>query len=197
MPHTSAPPIFFLTLSAGIALSAPAFADTKEASHDHDHSHAHDHAHDQDDIYKGYFDDAQIKDRPLSDWAGEWQSVYPLLQQGALDEVMQHKAEGSDKTAAEYKTYYDVGYATDVNRITIEGNAVTFFRDGDPVQGRYASDGYEVLTYEKATAACAMSLPKRVAMPKRRALSSSATTSSHRKRPITTTSIGVTIAPRF
>jgi zinc transport system substrate-binding protein len=149
MPHTSASPIFFLTLSAGIALSAPAFADTKEASHDHDHSHAHDHAHDQDDIYKGYFDDAQIKDRPLSDWAGEWQSVYPLLQQGALDEVMQHKAEGSDKTAAEYKTYYDVGYATDVNRITIEGNAVTFFRDGDPVQGRYASDGYEVLTYEK------------------------------------------------
>ncbi|MFG6543566.1 metal-binding protein ZinT, partial [Sulfitobacter sp. M22298] len=70
MPQTSASPLFFLTLSAGLALSAPVVAETKEASHDHDHSHAHDHAHDQNDIYKGYFDDAQIKDRPLSDWAG-------------------------------------------------------------------------------------------------------------------------------
>jgi len=155
LQKTLASPLYLLTLGAGLALSAPAYAETASKtknethSHDHDHDHAHDHDYAKEDIYKGYFDDEQIKDRPLSDWAGDWQSVFPLLQQGALDPVMQHKAEKGDKTAQEYKAYYEVGYATDVDRITIEGDAVTFFRAGDPVQGRYASDGYEVLTYEK------------------------------------------------
>ncbi len=35
-------------------------------------------------IYDGYFDDDQVKDRPLSDYAGDWQSVYPQLQDGTL-----------------------------------------------------------------------------------------------------------------
>ncbi|ENH96888.1 zinc-binding lipoprotein AdcA [Gracilibacillus halophilus YIM-C55.5] len=36
---------------------------------------------------KRYFEDSQVKDRSLSDWEGDWQSVYPLLQDGTLDEV--------------------------------------------------------------------------------------------------------------
>ena len=61
----------------------------------------HDHAHD--DVYRGYFQDDQIRPRNLADWQGDWQSVYPLLVDGTLDPVMAHKAEHGDQTAAEYR----------------------------------------------------------------------------------------------
>ncbi|TLF68163.1 ZinT/AdcA family metal-binding protein, partial [Bacillus spizizenii] len=50
--------------------------------HDHDHSHAHDEETEK--ISEGYFKDSQVKDRSLSDWEGDWQSVYPYLQDGTL-----------------------------------------------------------------------------------------------------------------
>jgi zinc transport system substrate-binding protein len=100
-------------------------------------------------IYKGYFEDSQIQPRALSDWEGDWQSVYPLLTDGTLDPVMAKKAEGGDKTAEEYKAYYDIGYKTDVDRILIAGASVTFHRGATAVTGQYADDGYEILTYEK------------------------------------------------
>nr|WP_272214432.1 metal-binding protein ZinT [Marinicella sp. W31]MDC2880039.1 ZinT/AdcA family metal-binding protein [Marinicella sp. W31] len=115
--------------------------------HEGEDDHAHDHGDPQ--IYKGYFEDSQIADRPLSDWAGDWQSVYPYLQDGTLDPVMKHKAETGSMTVEEYKAYYDTGYKTDVERITIDGHEVTFYEDGEAVEGRYKSDGYEVLTYAK------------------------------------------------
>lgn len=113
----------------------------------HDHAAGHDHGDDQ--IYKGYFEDSQVKARGLSDWVGDWQSVYPYLQDGTLDPVMAHKAESGDQTADQYKAYYDTGYRTDVERITIDGDTVTFFTDGKPLEARYASDGHEILTYKK------------------------------------------------
>ncbi|WP_394356586.1 ZinT family metal-binding protein [Sedimentitalea todarodis] len=112
-----------------------------------DKSHSHDHK--ADDIYRGYFDDAQIKERTLADWQGDWQSIYAHLLDGALDAVMAHKAEESEKTAEEYRTYYETGYRTDVDRIVIEGDDVTFHEGNEHVQARYASDGYEILAYEK------------------------------------------------
>lgn len=117
--------------------------------HDGDAKEAHNHDHGDDQIYKGYFEDAQVKDRPLSDWAGDWQSVYPYLKDGTLDAVMAHKAEAGEQSADEYKAYYEIGYKTDVERITIDGDDVTFFREGKPAKARYASDGLEILTYEK------------------------------------------------
>ena len=81
-----------------------------EDGHDHAHEHGHDHGDDQ--IYKGYFKDDQVKDRALTDWAGDWQSVYPYLKDGTLDPVMAHKAEEGDKSAEEYKAYYDIGYSS-------------------------------------------------------------------------------------
>ncbi|SFI83387.1 ZinT family metal-binding protein [Celeribacter neptunius] len=113
-----------------------------------DHSHEHSHAASSD-IYDGYFEDSQVADRDLSDWQGDWRSVYPLVIDGTLDPVMAHKAETGDKSADAYKAYYTKGYATDVARITIEGETVTFYRDGVATTADYASDGYEVLTYAK------------------------------------------------
>jgi zinc transport system substrate-binding protein len=126
-------------------------ATDQEHGHSHDSdAHDHAHAHEQDSkVYQGYFEDDQIASRALTDWEGDWQSVYPLLQDGTLDPVMAHKAEGGEMTAEEYRAYYDVGYQTEVNRITIEGETVTFYENGEPAAARYESDGYEVLTYEK------------------------------------------------
>nr|WP_246218092.1 metal-binding protein ZinT [Jiella pacifica] len=123
-----------------------------EAAESHAHGHASaDHTHSDGDpqIYKGYFEDSQIADRPLSDYAGDWQSVYLYLQDGTLDPVWDHKAEAGTMSAAEYRAEYETGNRTDVERITIEGDAVTFYKSGKPLSARYTYDGYEVLTYKK------------------------------------------------
>ncbi|MBP3951674.1 ZinT/AdcA family metal-binding protein [Bacillus sp. YZJH907-2] len=112
--------------------------------------HTHSHDEESEKIHEGYFEDSQIKDRSLSDWEGDWQSVYPYLQDGTLDEVFAHKAEhNDDKTADEYKEYYQVGYQTDVDRIIISEGTVTFYENGQENSGEYVYDGYEILTYEK------------------------------------------------
>lgn len=100
----------------------------------HDHAHEHDkHGHSggsNDAIYKGYFEDSQVKARALSDWEGDWQSVYPYLKNGTLDPVLAHKAKHGEKSAEEYRKYYQKGYKTDVDRIVISGDSVTFHKNG-------------------------------------------------------------------
>ncbi|MEW7009552.1 ZinT family metal-binding protein [Lentilitoribacter sp. EG35] len=113
-----------------------------------EHSTKHNHAEKVDDVYRGYFDDNQIMPRMLADWKGDWQSVYPLLQDGTLDPVMAHKAEKGDKTAEEYRAKYEVGYRTDVNRIVINDNDVAFYEKGKVYKGIYKDDGYEILNYD-------------------------------------------------
>ncbi|MBN9889725.1 ZinT family metal-binding protein [Salipiger abyssi] len=137
-----------IALSSLLCLAGPMQAQADDHAHDHDHAHTHDDSADAAQIYKGYFQDSQIADRPLSDWEGEWQSVYPLLQDGTLDPVMADKAAHGDKSAEDYRAYYDTGYATDVDRIEIDGATVRFFTGADSVSGTYESDGYEVLTYD-------------------------------------------------
>lgn len=133
-----------ITAQTGGALAESA------AKHDHAHDHAHDHSHDaENNPAKGYFDDAQVQARDLSDWEGDWQSVYPYLTDGTLDPVFEHKAEHGDKTAEEYRAYYETGYKTDVTRIVIDGSRFEFFTGDNSVSGEYASDGYEILTYAK------------------------------------------------
>ena len=136
-------------VAAAFLSIVPAAAGQSGETHKHDHSHAHDHGHDHGgkSVSKGYFEDDDIADRTLSDWEGDWQSVYPYLVDGTLDPVMAHKADHGKKTAKEYKAYYDVGYKTDVTRIVIDGDRVAFHGANGVAQGRYASDGYEILTY--------------------------------------------------
>jgi zinc transport system substrate-binding protein len=145
---------YFGAFAIGSMLLAGAQAQTnqdldKTSEHQHLHSDAHNHSDTSSKaIYKGHFKDSQIEDRTLSDWQGDWQSVYPYLTEGILDPVMAHKAEHGSKTAAEYRAYYEIGYRTDVDRITIKGGDVTFYSEAGPVQGHYGDDGYEILTYK-------------------------------------------------
>lgn len=100
-------------------------------------------------IQDGYFKDSQVKDRELSDYAGNWQSVYPLLKDGTLDEVFKHKAEEKgDKSAKEYKSYYEKGYKTDIEKIKISGDQITFTKNGKSMTGTYRYDGKDILDYK-------------------------------------------------
>jgi zinc transport system substrate-binding protein len=66
-----------------------------------------------------------------------------------LDRVFAYKAaRADDKTAQAYKEYYETGYQTQVDRIVIQGDTVSFYRGDDAVTGTYDYDGYEVLTYK-------------------------------------------------
>lgn len=132
--------------------TAPKVPEETVQGHEHQHDHEHQHGLDeeQNEIYNGYFQDEQVHDRPLSDWAGDWQSVYPYLQDGSLDEVFEHKASNDDsQTFEEYKNYYEIGYKTTTDRIVIEDHSVTFYEHGHAHKGEYEYDGYEILTYEK------------------------------------------------
>lgn len=103
-------------------------------------------------VYNGYFKDSQIKDRKLSDWTGKWQSVYPLLQDGTLDEVFDYKSKKNpEMSAKEYKDYYTTGYKTDVEQINIDGKKMTmeFIQNGESHKYKYKYVGYEILNYEK------------------------------------------------
>lgn len=102
-------------------------------------------------VYNGFFYNDEVADRELSDWEGDWQSVYPYLLAGDLDEVMEAKAEESeDMTTEEYYDYYAEGYETDIDRIVIEDDSFTFYsEDGEEHTAAYTYDGYEILTYER------------------------------------------------
>ena len=104
---------------------------------DHEHSHG-----------ATSFEDNEVQDRSLSDWAGDWQSVYPYLLDGTLGVVMEHKAENGDKTAQEYYDYYKRGYETDVERIVIDGNNITYYKNDQPASSEYIYKGFQIYTYE-------------------------------------------------
>ena len=101
-------------------------------------------------VYQGYFEDSAVKDRSLSDYAGDWQSVYPYLLDGTLDQVWDYKAKLTGAmTAEEYKAYYDTGYKTDVDQIKIDDQTMEFVVDGQSHKYSYKYVGYKILTYKK------------------------------------------------
>lgn len=101
-------------------------------------------------VYNGYFEDSAVKDRTLSDYVGEWQSVYPYLLDGTLDQVWDYKAKiKGGMTAEEYKVYYDTGYKTDVDQINITDNTMEFVVGDKKEKFTYKYVGYKILTYKK------------------------------------------------
>lgn len=104
-------------------------------------------------VQNGYFKDKAVKNRSLNDWSGKWQSVYPYLLDGTLDQVWEYQAKGSqgEKTAEACKAYYTKGYQTDVEKITINGKkkTITFIQNGKQHRFIYKYDGYKIVTYQK------------------------------------------------
>lgn len=111
-----------------------------QAEEDHNHGYSH-------------FADSDVRDRSLSDWAGDWQSVYPYLEDGTLDGVMERKAESGDKTAEEYRTYYEKGYKTEDENIVINGedNTIKFVKNGVSAEAVYQYKGYQIYDYKSGS----------------------------------------------
>ena len=115
---------------------------TEEARPGMQAEHGHHHGYSR-------FADSDVQDRTLADWTGSWQSVYSFLQDGTLDAVMARKAENGNKTAEEYRDYYQTGYQTDVEKINIDGETGTmeFIRNGVSAKAAYQYRGYQVYDY--------------------------------------------------
>ena len=111
--------------------------------------HAHDHSKEV-----STFEDHEVQDRSLSDWAGSWQSAYPFALDGTLDGAFAAMAEEGEMTADEYKTYYQNGYKTDITNIDIEGDHIAFtYEDGKKVGSDYKYIGYYVQNWSTGTKA--------------------------------------------
>ena len=90
------------------------------------------------------FDDSDVKDRDLTDWTGDWQSVYPYVLDGTLDPVMEKKAESGKKTAEEYKESYIASYETDIEKIHIEGDTIQYTRKEGTSTATYEYEGFYI-----------------------------------------------------
>ena len=117
----------------------------QETEHDRDHDHSKE---------VSTFEDDEVQDRSLSDWAGDWQSAYPFALDGTLDDAFAAMAEESEMTAKEYKTYYQNGYKTDISNINIEGDHIEFtYEDGKKAASDYKYVGYYIQNWSTGTKA--------------------------------------------
>lgn len=120
----------------------------KKNTYFHKELNEHHHEHD-DDAYNGVFDDVNVKNRDLSDWIGDWQSIYPYALNGDFDEYYKLKAEDKkDKSKEEYKKYYLDGYKTDVEKIIITKDSIEFIQNNKSIKSNYKYVGFKILTYE-------------------------------------------------
>ena len=111
----------------------------KEGMQESEHEHSHEHNTD--------FEDADVKDRTLSEWNGSWQSTYPLLLDGSLDEVWEHKAEDDDTmTAEDYKKKYTTAYETDVVTININAPEIEYVTADKSIKADYDYSGFYIRT---------------------------------------------------
>lgn len=115
----------------------------------HNHAHKHPQSETARKASEGIFDDKDVKDRPLSDWDGVWQSINPYLLNGDLDPVLEAKAKkNKDKTLEGYRAYYKTGYATNIEMIGIENNVIEFHIKGKVSSCEYQYSGLKILRYE-------------------------------------------------
>ena len=111
--------------------------DDDEHGHEHHDSHAHSHASEI------HADD--IKDRSLSEFNGEWQSLYPILVSGKLEEYVEHQAEEKGKSEKEMQKEIEAKWNCGAKLVKIDGNKITLTYDnGKSVSGTYRYAGYAV-----------------------------------------------------
>jgi len=116
----------------------------QEGEHHHDHEggeedHDHEHSHEE----EKEITEADIKPREVSEFAGEWQSLYPVLMTGALDEYVKYQAEKKSITVEESRAQIEAKWNCGVKTIKIEGNSITlYYDDGTKATGTYEYAGF-------------------------------------------------------
>ena len=110
----------------------------QESEHEHDHDHdddEHEHKHEKKEV---------SEDRTLSDYEGEWQSVYPFMDERFKKETASYmaEAEGFDSEDEAWDFFYK-GNETDTRYVNIKGNSIEFIKeDGTKTSGIYEYDGF-------------------------------------------------------
>ncbi len=116
--------------SLGDAVKAEEVVEGMEHEHDHEHEHAE-------------IEEEDIQDRSLEEFAGEWKSLQPLLESGALDEYVEHHAEEHGEPQDEVKEELAAKWACSAQNITVEGNVISFTdAEGNTVSAEYAYAGF-------------------------------------------------------
>ncbi len=84
------------------------------------------------------------EDRTLSDYEGEWQSLYPFMDEKFKNETVSYmaEAEGFDDEDEAWDFFYK-GNETDIRYVNIKGNSIEFVKeDGTKETGTYEYDGF-------------------------------------------------------
>lgn len=96
---------------------------------DHGHSHADEE-----------FDAADVKDRGMSEFDGEWISAAVLIKDGSFDKYIAHSAEENEISAQKQKEEMLTRMASDYDNITIRNNTLTI----DGKSADYDYKGYRI-----------------------------------------------------
>lgn len=90
--------------------------------------------------------DGTVEARPLTEWTGEWQSMYPYVADNSLSAFIKHKAAELGKTVEETKTQYLALYNGSYNSLKFEGNVVSFKSSAGTVSSTYSYQEYRTAT---------------------------------------------------
>lgn len=118
-----------------------------EHGHDHhdEHEHHHEHSHEAAHSHPAEIHEHDIKDRTLAEFNGEWQSLYPILVSGELEEYVEHQAEEKGKSEKEMQKEIEAKWNCGVKLVKVSGNKITLtYDDGKSVSGNYSYAGYAV-----------------------------------------------------
>ncbi|MBQ7639022.1 MAG: zinc ABC transporter substrate-binding protein [Clostridia bacterium] len=120
----------------GDRVKAEEIKEGMEAGHDHEHSHEE-------------IEESDVKDRSLDEFNGEWKSLFPMLEDGELDEYIEHEAEEDGEAEENVKKTLAEKWACEAVKISINGGSVTFvFADGKTVSAEYKYAGYSLIRAE-------------------------------------------------
>ncbi len=112
--------------------------DDEHGHDDHDGDH-HEHGHDHDEEIT----EADIKPRSVSEFAGEWQSLYPVLMTGALDEYVEFQAEKKSISVKDSRAEIEAKWNCRIKTIKIKGDEITLIYDnGKKESGSYKYAGF-------------------------------------------------------
>lgn len=104
----------------------------EEEEHEH-HHHDHDEEITENDILP----------REVSEFSGEWQSLYPVLMTGALDEYVEFQAEKKSIPVEDSRAEIEAKWNCGVKTIKIKGNKITLIYDnGKKESGKYKYAGF-------------------------------------------------------
>lgn len=112
---------------------------TEEIVEGMEHGHGHEHAE---------IEESSIKDRPLSDFTGDYQTVLPYYEDGTLDDYITDQAEENESSFDDMKQELLERYTSDYQNISISENTVTFTDTAGKVSAEYDYSGFKTITGE-------------------------------------------------